>query len=166
MRACLNKIGQKLGLVTPPALIKAELALKNMLVNKLNVRLDSIMMVDIPKHMLPRIPEIMLGTNRNFVTAVMQILKKEPRMCEQVLAKLENFFDLAEAWDHSPRKLIPLLYILMTDYRFGMLSRKPDELIATLDHFSWWMDEFRQKDDAKGFDFEVGMIIRKGIEDK
>ena len=166
MRACLSKIGQKLGIVTPPALIKAELALKNLMVNKLNLRLDSIMMVDIPKHMLPRIPEIMLGTNRNFVAAVMQIIKRDPRMSEQVLSKLENFFDLAEAWDHSPRKLIPLLYILMTDYRFGMLSRKPDDLLSTLDNLSCQMDEFRQNGNNAGFDFEVSMIIRKGIEDK
>ena len=163
MRAYLNKVGQRLGRVKPAALQKVEIGLKHLLVNKLNLRLDSVMMVSVPEHWSRQSADKKLGTNRNFVKAVMKVVSQKPEMSDLVVSKFEDLFDLACNWDHNPRELVALVYIMMTNPRIDRVPKSPVDLVMLLDDICWHMDEFAYKGEKGSFDVQMNLIIRQGL---
>ena len=81
------------------------------------------------------------GPNHNLITELAERFKGDPKELSFVVDRLEKIFDQMEARGFIPRRMVPVLYIWITDDGFSSIPQNIYKLRALIDKIGKLIDE-------------------------
>ncbi len=179
VRRIFGSVWRAVSSAPDPALLQCRSRLEQLLTHKRRMFLHSLMLIDhLPYNIDPLTGDIIssrrsvsdvveraqqkFGPNQNLVNELIKKLGNDPPELMRMIDRLEIVFSMMETRGFNPRRLIPGLYIWLTDGTFSPVAKdiyQLNDLIDRLDKMmaegidpanALWSDAMRAKAQSAG----------------